>query len=323
MIEVEGLTKHYGNVLAVNNVSFRVEPGEILGFLGPNGAGKSTTMKILTCFMPANSGRATVAGFDVFTQSRKVREQVGYLPESVPLYTDMKVEEYLNYRVRLKGVPRSERKGRVGEAMERCMVTDRRNKLIGTLSKGYRQRVGLASTLVHNPPVLVLDEPTIGLDPNQIRQVRDLIRNLRGDHTVLLSTHILPEVEVVCTRALIINRGQVAANVPLGENRESLYTDARLRIEARGEAESLRRAIDAVPGASVETANSELDGVQRFLVRMAHDTREAVSSAVIRAGGTLRELRMEGNTLEDLFVKITTAEKEESAHAESAAPAAA
>jgi ABC-2 type transport system ATP-binding protein len=323
MIEVEGLTKQYGNVLAVNNVSFRVDRGEILGFLGPNGAGKSTTMKILTCFMPANSGRATVAGFDVFTQSRRVREQVGYLPESVPLYTDMKVEEYLTYRARLKGVPRSERTGRVGLAMEKCQVVDRRNKVIGTLSKGYRQRVGLASTLVHNPPVLVLDEPTIGLDPNQIRQVRDLIKNLRGDHTVILSTHILPEVEVVCTRALIINRGQVAANVPLGENRDAMFADARLRIEARGEPESLSRAIAAVPGATVESVATEVDGVHRFAVRMTGDIREAVSAATMRAGGALRELRMEGNTLEDLFVKITTAEKEEPAHAESAAPAAA
>ncbi len=212
MIKVESLTKRYGGFTAIDNISFEVGKGEIVGFLGPNGAGKSTTMRILSSFMPATSGRASIAGFDVFEKSLEARAHLGYLPENVPLYTDMRVTEYLNYRAALKGVRGRRLKERVGDVMELCSLTDVQNKIIGTLSKGYRQRVGLADALVHDPDLLILDEPTIGLDPNQIRQVRELIRNLGKHHTILISTHILPEVEMTCSRVIIINKGRIEAS---------------------------------------------------------------------------------------------------------------
>ncbi len=211
MIEVEHLTKHYGPVTAIRELSFRVEQGEILGFLGPNGAGKTSTMRILTGFMPASSGRAMVAGYDVFTQPLEVRKRVGYLPENVPLYHEMTVNGYLRFVAEVKGVTRRERTSKVGAVMELCGVRDMARRLIGHLSKGYRQRVGLAQALLNDPPVLILDEPTVGLDPRQIVDIRQTIKNLRHDHTVILSTHILPEVSMTCDRVVIINGGQVVA----------------------------------------------------------------------------------------------------------------
>src|SRR5687767_13204158 len=211
MIKVENLTKKYAGVTAVENVSFEVEKGEIVGFLGPNGAGKSTTMRILTGYLPASSGRASIAGFDVFEQSLQARQRLGYLPESTPLYTDMRVNEYLRYRAALKGVPHGKLKERVGDVIELCNLKDKERALIASLSKGYRQRVGLADSLVHDPDLLILDEPTIGLDPNQIRQVRDLIKNLAQKRTVLISTHILPEVEIMCSRVIVIHKGRIRA----------------------------------------------------------------------------------------------------------------
>jgi ABC-2 type transport system ATP-binding protein len=211
MIKVEGLTKRYPRTLAVDNVSFEIEKGQIVGFLGPNGAGKTTTMRVLTCFLPPTEGRAEVAGFDVTTHSMDVKKRIGYLPEIPPLYPEMEVVEYLEFVARLKGVPKGDVKKRVQEVSERCRVADVSTKLISKLSKGYRQRVGLAQAIIHNPDVLILDEPTSGLDPKQIIETRDLIKGLAGDHTIILSTHILPEVEAICERVIIINKGRIAA----------------------------------------------------------------------------------------------------------------
>src|SRR5271156_2527584 len=212
MIKVENLTKRYAGVTAIDGISFEVGKGEIVGFLGPNGAGKSTTMRILSSFMPATSGRASIAGFDVFEKSLEARTHLGYMPENVPLYTDMRVTEYLVYRAQLKGVTGRRLKERVGDVKELCGLKEVQNRIINTLSKGYRQRVGLADALVHEPDLLILDEPTIGLDPNQIRSVRELIRNLGKHHTILLSTHILSEVELTCGRVLVIHRGRIEAS---------------------------------------------------------------------------------------------------------------
>ena len=231
MIEVQNLTKHYGPVTAIRDVSFAVAPGEIVGFLGPNGAGKSTTMRILACFMPASSGTARVAGFDVFRESMEVRKRIGYLPESVPLYTDMRVAPYLDFVAEVKGVPRGTRKKRVAEVMDRCLIADVQNRLIRNLSKGYRQRVGLAQAIVSDPHVLILDEPTIGLDPRQIAEIRSLIKSLAGEHTVILSTHILPEVSMVCSGVVIINRGSIVAQGPIDRLVEQFFPTARVEVE--------------------------------------------------------------------------------------------
>ena len=214
-IEVEGLTKRYGPTLAVDDISFSVDSGEIVGFLGPNGAGKTTTIRILSCFIPASSGRASVAGLDVERESIEVRRKIGYLPENVPLYREMRVREYLSYRAALKRVPRAERDDRVEEALELVKITDHEDRIIDQLSKGYRQRVGLADTLVHDPDVLILDEPTVGLDPNQVREVRDLVKALAERRTVLFSTHIIPWVEAVCERVVIICAGKIVADGPI------------------------------------------------------------------------------------------------------------
>ena len=232
-IKVENLTKRYANYTAIKDLSFEVERGEIVGFLGPNGAGKSTTMRILSCFQPATSGRATVAGYDVFSQSLQVREHLGYLPENVPLYTDMRVNEYLEHRAALKGLSGKKLRTRVGEVKEMTDLNDVQRKLVGNLSKGYRQRVGLAEALVGDPDLLILDEPTIGLDPNQIRQVRDLIKNLGKKHTILLSTHILPEVEMTCSRVIILHKGKIEASDTPQNLLNHLRAVGNIRLEAR------------------------------------------------------------------------------------------
>ena len=233
MIKVENLTKRYGGFLAVNNVSFEVAKGEIVGFLGPNGAGKTTTMRILTGYLPATSGRASIGGFDVFEQSLQARQRIGYLPENTPLYTDMRVNEYLRYRANLKGVEGRRIKERVGDVLALCNLKDVERKLIGALSKGYRQRVGLADALVHDPDLLILDEPTIGLDPNQIRQVRELIKNLAHKRTVLISTHILPEVEIMCSRVVVIHKGQIRASDTADNLLRNHRAAGSMRLEAQ------------------------------------------------------------------------------------------
>src|SRR5216684_4345299 len=248
MIEVEKLTKNYGPVTAIRDVSFSVAPGDIVGFLGPNGAGKSTTMRILACFMPASSGSARVAGYDVFSESMEVRKRIGYLPENVPLYADMRVGAYLDFVAEVKGLGRGERKRGVAEAMDRCSITDVENRLIGKLSKGYRQRVGLAQAIVSDPHVLILDEPTIGLDPQQITEIRALIKSLAGEHTVILSTHILPEVSMVCSGVMIINRGSIVAQGPIDRLVEEFFPTARVHVQVAGPPDAVREGLAEIAG---------------------------------------------------------------------------
>jgi ABC-2 type transport system ATP-binding protein len=309
MIKVENLTKRYAGHTAIRDLSFEVGKGEIMGFLGPNGAGKSTTMRILSSFMPPTSGRATIAGFDVFEQSQQARSHLGYMPENVPLYTEMRVTEYLNYRAALKGVPHRRIAERVGDVKELCGLKDVERKLIGALSKGYRQRVGLADALVHEPDLLILDEPTSGLDPNQIRQVRDLIKNLGRQHTILLSTHILPEVEMTCSRVIIINKGQIeACDTPenlLGEIRTARGVTLEAKVGAEDGAEQLKQI------AGVRDVTVAADGEwQTFSLRVESgaDVREEVFRLAADRRWSVRELSQRRATLEDVFVELTHAD---------------
>lgn len=308
MITVEKLTKRYGSTLAVDAVSFAVERGEIVGFLGPNGAGKSTTMKMLSCFLPPTSGRAEVAGLDVFRDSLRAREHIGYLPENVPLPTDMRVSEYLRYRAALKGVPGRRIRERVGDVLDLCGLVDVERKIISALSKGYRQRVGLADAMVHEPDILILDEPTIGLDPNQIRQVRALIKNLRRHHTILLSTHILTEVERTCSRVIIINHGRIEALDTPENLRARLRAGGEVVLEARAPdvaaATSRLRQIDGVRDVSSDAEG----GWTRFVVDCESDVREAVHAVAVREKWPVRELTRRSATLEQVFADITDAE---------------
>src|SRR2546425_9283145 len=269
MIEVEKLTKNYGPVNAIRDVSFSVAPGDIVGFLGPNGAGKSTTMRILSCFMPASSGSARVAGYDVFRESLEVRKRIGYLPENVPLYADMRVGPYLDFGAEVKGIARTERKGRVAEAMERCLITDVQSRLIGKLSKGYRQRVGLAQAIVSDPHVLILDEPTIGLDPKQITEIRSLIKSLAGEHTVILSTHILPEVSMLCAGVIIINKGVIVAQGPIETLVEQFFPTARVQVEIAGPPAAVREGMRRIPGVLEVRAEAQEDGRSTDVVESA------------------------------------------------------
>ena len=306
MIKVENLTKRYAGVTAIRDLSFEVEKGEIVGFLGPNGAGKSTTMRILSSYMPATSGRASIAGFDVFSQSMQARQHLGYMPENVPLYTDMRVTEYLNYRATLKEITGARQRERVGDVKELCALREVENRIIGTLSKGYRQRVGLADALLHSPDLLILDEPTIGLDPNQIRQVRDLIRNLGKHHTILLSTHILPEVEMTCSRVVIINRGKIeAADTP-----ENLVNAMRaaggVRLEAKVGKDDGVAEIGKLAGVKEVTVESE-EGWSVFTLRTdsRSDPREELWRLATDRRWSVRELSRRRATLEDVFVELT------------------
>lgn len=303
MIEVQNLSKYYGSFCAVKGISFRVDEGEIVGFLGPNGAGKTTTIRILTCYQPATSGSAKVAGHDVFNESMQVRRSVGYLPESVPLYPEMRVREYLNFRGRLRGLDRAQRESAIARVAERCWIRDVIHRPIAHLSKGYRQRVGLADALLHNPKVLILDEPTVGLDPSQIRETRTLIRELAQQHTVILSSHILPEVEATCQRLVIINKGAIVASGTTRELRERVTGESKLIAEIRaGEAE-VSAGLKTLPGVtSVHAAAS--DGWTRATVSTARDLREDIYKLSTQKGWTIRELRRDIASLEDFFVKI-------------------
>ena len=310
MVKVEDLVKQYGPVTAVDGISFEVERGEVVGFLGPNGAGKTTTMRVLTCFLPASSGRVAVAGYDVFRDSLEVRRNVGYLPEAIPLYPEMRVCEYLAHRARIKGIPRRDRRKRLQYVMERCGITDVRRKLIGSLSRGYCQRVGLADALVNDPPVLILDEPTIGLDPNQVRQVRQLIRELEEDHTVLLSTHILTEIEMLCKRVIIIHNGRIVFQDSLDGIAKGGAGGTRVIVEVRAPADAVASALREVPG----VLEIGLDGAGAFTrlelkVDPETDVREEVFARITRNGWTLRELRMEQPSIEEIFVRLTAREE--------------
>src|SRR6267142_6495590 len=314
MIEVQNLTKHYGPVTAIRDVSFSVPPGQIVGFLGPNGAGKSTTMRILACFMPASSGTARVAGYDVFHQSMDVRRRIGYLPENVPLYTDMRVAPYLEFVAEVKGVGRAERRRRVADVMDRCMVTEVQNRLIGKLSKGFRQRVGLAQAIVSDPEVLILDEPTIGLDPKQITEIRSLIKSLAGQHTVILSTHILPEVSMVCSSVVIINKGVIVARGPIDSLVEQYFPTARVEVEiAAPSPAAVRDALRVIPGVVSVSDLPGFDGIGRYVVESSRgrDVRGEVFRLAAQQRWDLRELRRMGMTLEEVFLHVVAGEQSE------------
>ena len=314
MIEVEHLTKRYGSVTAVDDVSFRVNKGEILGFLGPNGAGKTTTMRVLTGYMPATSGKAVVAGYDVFDQAIDAKRRTGYLPETPPLYTDMTVREYLTFVAKIKGVPPRDRRSRVDAVMTRTWIADMANRECGKLSKGYRQRVGLAQALIHNPEVLILDEPTAGLDPKQIIETRKLIKELAGDHTIVLSTHILPEVEQTCQRVVIINKGKVVAvDTPDNLTRRLRGSEVMfIRVEPQ-HADPSRAALSGVKGvtrvtpADASGATFEVEGTP------GHDLRSELARAVVGGGWSLLELRPARMSLEQVFLTLTTDEAAEPA----------
>jgi ABC-2 type transport system ATP-binding protein len=323
VIEVQHITKHYGRTTAVDDVSFRVERGEILGFLGPNGAGKTTTMRILTGYMPPSEGRATVAGYDVFDHPIEAKRRTGYLPETPPLYPDMTVREYLDFVGKIKGVAPRDRKQRVLTVMERTHIADMAERHCGNLSKGYRQRVGLAQALIHNPEVLILDEPTAGLDPKQIIETRDLIRGLAGDHTIVLSTHILPEVAQTCQRVVIINKGHVVA-VDTPDNLTARLKGAAtmyVQVDAQGaDAGAALAAVPGVkrvasadqrPGATAEAdASAALPYPNAFEVESEPDVdvRRELARAVVSRGWGLLELRPVRMSLEDVFLQVTTEE---------------
>jgi ABC-2 type transport system ATP-binding protein len=306
MIQVKNLTKYFGPTLAVDNISFHIAKGEIVGFLGPNGAGKTTTIRILTTYIPASSGSARVGDHDVFTDSLAVRRMVGYLPESTPLYPEMRVREYLDFRGKLRAMGRAERANAVGRVAERCWLNDFIDRPIGQLSKGMKQRVGLADALLHSPPVLILDEPTIGLDPAQIRETRKLIKELARQHTVILCTHILPEVEMVCHRTIIIANGRIVASGSPDELRESVTGRSRLIAELRGSKDEIAAAIGKLDG--VRHVDCELVGGWNRLAietKDGTDLRETIVNLAGERKWPLREIKREVGSLEEFFVQIT------------------
>jgi ABC-2 type transport system ATP-binding protein len=307
MIEAIQLTKLYDNTPALTDVSFEVQKGEILGFLGPNGAGKTTTMRILTGFIPPTSGTAKIAGFDVLQQSLEVRKRIGYMPENPPLYHDMTVNSFLRFIARLKRVPKSKEKQRRDYVIERCNLSDVSGRLIGHLSRGYRQRVGLAQALIQDPEVLILDEPTIGLDPSQIIEIRQLIRGLAGEHTVILSSHILPEVEQTCGRVVIINKGKIIAVDTPERLSVSLRGMNVYQLNVRQSSDELKSKIEGLNG--VKSVRDEKNNTYMIEVDKDSDIREQLSELVVHSKAGLLELRSVAFTLEDVFVQLTTAEQ--------------
>jgi ABC-2 type transport system ATP-binding protein len=317
LITVENLSKRYATKTAIEGVSFQVEKGEILGFLGPNGAGKTTTMRIITGYMPASDGTVRVDGFDVFDNPLDVRRRIGYLPENPPLYLEMTVTGYLRFVAKIKGVPKDKIHQEVARVMERASITDVKERIIAKLSKGYKQRVGIAQALLNDPPVLILDEPTIGLDPKQIHEVRELVKDLAGQHTVVLSTHILPEVEQTCHRVIIIDRGKiVAVDTPLNL-RLQLQGAERVSIEVQGPASEIMSKLKAMPGVVTVQKIAENDSRHRFLVEgeLRKDIRSDLARTIVQNGWGLYELQSATMSLEDIFLKLTTAEESETANA--------
>ncbi len=309
MIKVENLTKRYGDFVAVDRASFTVERGEVVGLLGPNGAGKTTTMRVLTCFFPPTSGRVEIAGFDVFAEPLEVRKRLGYLPENVPLYRDMTVESYLRFVSTVKSGTYRELEARLSKVMDECGLAPRRHRIIKTLSRGYQQRVGLAQALVNDPEILILDEPTIGLDPRQIVEIRNLIKNLAGQRTIILSSHILPEVSQICQRVIIINNGRIAGHGTPQTLSSSVHDPHVIQLAAEGETGALKKLICAVPG--VQTAECTASGpvVRCRIVHDGSDPRRKIAEAVIKGGLGLLELTPETLSLEDVFVKLITEEQ--------------
>ncbi len=312
MIEVDRLTKRYGNLKAVDEVSFQVEKGEILGFLGPNGAGKTTTMRILTCFLPATEGTARVAGYDVFEDAMEVKRRIGYLPEHPPLYDEMTVDGYLKFVARIKGVAPEDRKRRLQEVKETVRIEGYGRKLIKHLSKGFKQRVGLAQALIHDPEVLILDEPTVGLDPNQIKEVRELIKSLSGNHTIILSTHILPEVSMTCQRVVIISDGKiVAVDTPENLTRQQQGA-AHIYMEASGSDVAVQRHLQQIEGVLSVVSRPLGEGeVSSFRIEteLKQDVRGRIARSVIEGGFELLEFRSLQLSLEEVFTQLTTQEE--------------
>lgn len=317
MIKAEGLSKRYDRTVAVDGISFEVNRGEIVGFLGPNGAGKTTTMRMLTCFMPPSGGTATVAGYDINTQPEEVKRRIGYLPESPPVYLEMTVAEYLEFVGKLKGLRGSSVRTRLNDVIERCSIGEVRDKLIGKLSKGYRQRVGLAQAIIHNPDVLILDEPTSGFDPKQINETRDLIRSLAGEHTIILSTHILSEVEAMCQQVLIINRGHLVATDSVTNLTHRLRGAETVRIElgaSNGQIseQAVRQQLELVEGVGrvqiMEAADPGVVRVDVDLMQGSARTRAELARSVMSAGWLLFELRPLAASLEEVFLSLTAAE---------------
>jgi ABC-2 type transport system ATP-binding protein len=319
MIKVEGLTKRYARTVAVDNISFEVEKGQIVGFLGPNGAGKTTTMRVLTCFLPPTDGTANVAGFDVIENPLEVKKRIGYLPETPPLYPEMEVDEYLTFVGKLKGIANGDIKNRVDDVTGKCALGDVRHKLIAKLSKGYRQRVGIAQAIIHNPPVLILDEPTSGLDPKQIIEIRDLLRALAGDHTIILSTHILSEVEHSCERVIIISQGRLVAIDSVANLTNRLRGSEAVAVE-------VETAAGQPPPGDVQLRLEQVSGVSRVVAKepkkdgrlvfeveslQGRHIRADLARTVVQAGWNLNELRSVGLSLEDIFLQLTSAEKAE------------
>jgi ABC-2 type transport system ATP-binding protein len=316
LIEVQDLTKAFDGVTAVDHVSFNVQKGEILGFLGPNGAGKTTTMRILTGYMPATSGTARVAGFDVANESLDVRRHIGYLPEAPPLYLDMTVQSYLDFVARIKNVPADKRWARVTDAIEKTSLGERRYELIKRLSRGYKQRVGIAQALVHDPDVIILDEPTVGLDPKQIIEVRHLIKSLAGNHTIILSTHILPEVSMTCDRVVIINKGRIAAVDTPSNLALQLKGGLKIRVEVEAPEGALKEMLQKIPGTvRVEFETVPSDGHRVAVVETAEgkDLRSEIAAGIVGKGWPLYELRGVSRSLEDIFLELTT---DDAAHAQ-------
>ena len=317
MITVENLSKRYAAKTAIEGMSFQVEKGEVLGFLGPNGAGKTTTMRIITGYMPASDGTVRVDGFDVFDKPLEVRRRIGYLPENPPLYLEMTVMGYLRFVAKIKGVPKDKIHQEVARVMERASISDVKERIIAKLSKGYKQRVGIAQALLNDPPVLILDEPTIGLDPKQIHEVRELVKDLAGQHTVVLSTHILPEVEQTCHRVIIIDRGKIVAVDTPQNLRLQLQGAERVSIEVQGPASEIISKLKAMPGVVNVQKIAENDSRHRFQVEgeLRKDIRSDLARAIVQNGWGLYELQSATMSLEDIFLKLTTAEESETANA--------
>jgi len=327
MIKVEGLTKRYARTVAVDNISFEVDKGQIVGFLGPNGAGKTTTMRVLTCFLPPTSGTASVDGFDVLEHPMEVKKRIGYLPETPPLYPEMEVHEYLHFTGRLKGISSADISKKIDEVVGRCALGDVRTRLIGKLSKGYRQRVGLAQAIIHNPDVLILDEPTSGLDPKQIIEIRELLKHLSSDHTIILSTHILSEVEQSCERVIIISQGKLVAIDSVANLTNRLRGSESVAVEVEAAAGSpnpgdVQQRLEQVSGVSRVVLKDSRDGRLSFEVEslQGRHIRSELARSVVNSGWNLSELRAVGLSLEDIFLQLTSTEKTQAAPAAGAAP---
>jgi ABC-2 type transport system ATP-binding protein len=312
MIKVEGLTKRYARHVAVKNISFEVGKGEIVGFLGKNGAGKTTTMRVLTCFLPPTAGNVSIDGFDVLENPLEVKKRIGYLPENPPLYPEMEVSSYLTFVAKLKGIPSGDIKKRVDEVCDRCSIANVKDKLISKLSKGYRQRVGLAQAIIHNPSVLVLDEPTSGLDPEQQREARQLIASLSGDHTIILSTHILSEVEASCSKVIIINAGEIVAVDSVANLHSRGRAVETVKIEVTGaDSYAVKQRLEQVAGVARVVSVDGRDGTAAFEVHGMenHLVRPELARAIVNAGWNLNELHIVGESLEEIFIDLTKSEK--------------